>query len=166
MSERYAGPTVSVYDGASGWGVLSVQGSGVRFRTELCGPETLGPDVEPCPWRADAPVGTFPPEAFQHSARTAHDLSEGRFGCHNSADPTKPLTCAGFLLRGAQHNLEVRVNGPDEALISDGGHELYASYRAMAVANGVDPDDPALAGCRDWRDPRWLDTAEQTTDQE
>ncbi|QKG19118.1 DUF6283 family protein [Actinomadura verrucosospora] len=29
------------------------------------------------------------------------------------------------------------------------GVELYGSHRQMAVANGVDPADPALAACRD-----------------
>lgn len=29
-----------------------------------------------------------------------------------------------------------------------GGHELHASYRAMAIANGVSPSDPILAPCR------------------
>jgi hypothetical protein len=33
--------------------------------------------------------------------------------------------------------------------VSDGGHRLYDNYRSMAVANGVDPDDPILAPCRD-----------------
>ena len=29
------------------------------------------------------------------------------------------------------------------------GLELFESYREMAIANGVDPDDPVLADCRD-----------------
>ena len=33
--------------------------------------------------------------------------------------------------------------------VDDGGHELHESYRAMAIANGVSPDDPVLAQCRD-----------------
>ena len=33
--------------------------------------------------------------------------------------------------------------------VGDGGHALHANYRAMAVANGVPPGDPALAKCRD-----------------
>jgi hypothetical protein len=60
--------------------------------------------------------------------------------------------CAGFLLRGADHNLAVRLgyyNGRFKDDVSDDGLALHANYRAMAVANGVDPDDPALADCRD-----------------
>ena len=33
--------------------------------------------------------------------------------------------------------------------VSDGGHELHDNYREMAIANGVSPDDPSLAECRD-----------------
>ena len=39
----------------------------------------------------------------------------------------------------------------------------FTNRRIGERTNGVDPDDPALAGCRDWRDPHWLDTVEQTT---
>jgi hypothetical protein len=35
---------------------------------------------------------------------------------------------------------------PDQ---NQAGLSLHANYRAMAIANGVDPDDPALARCRD-----------------
>ncbi|WNV84933.1 DUF6283 family protein [Umezawaea sp. Da 62-37] len=119
-----------------------------------------------CPWRKDAMTGQFPPSVFRHSARTAYDLSDVRFACHNSRDEARPLTCAGFLLRGAQHNLSVRTDGPDESLVDDGGHELYPSYRAMAIANGVDPLDPALALCRDWQPPVPPGTTEPAADQE
>lgn len=54
------------------------------------------------------------------------------------------------MLRGAEHNLSVRlmhING-QVGPVDDGGHELFENYRAMAIANGVDPDDPALAPCR------------------
>lgn len=102
-----------------------------------------------CPWREDA-VGVFPPEAFRHSAGTAYDMSTHNFACHDSGT-RKPAVCAGFLLRGADHNLAVRLqrmqgNYDD---VSDGGHVLHDSYRAMAIANGVPPDDPVLAPCRD-----------------
>jgi Family of unknown function (DUF6283) len=106
-----------------------------------------------CPWRVDA-TGVFPPEAFRHSARTAFDMAQETFGCHSSGSH-KPATCAGFLLRGAEHNLKVRMDrvyaameGADMDDVHDGGHALHPGYVAMAVANGVDPDDPALAKCR------------------
>lgn len=48
-----------------------------------------------CPWRTDA-VGKFPAEAFVHSARTAYDMAETTFGCHQSG-AAQPRMCAGFL---------------------------------------------------------------------
>lgn len=103
-----------------------------------------------CPWRVDA-VGEFPAEALKHSARTAYDMSQHTFACHDSG-PNKPATCAGFLLRGAAHNLSVRmayIQGEIHDDLDDDGLELFYSYREMAEANGVDPDDPVLARCRD-----------------
>jgi len=96
-------------------------------------------------------VGEFPAEAFRHSASTAYDMSDHTFACHQSGKE-KPATCAGFLLRGATHNLAVRLGymrGRFQGDVTDGGHELHESYRAMAIANGVDPEDPVLAPCRD-----------------
>lgn len=103
-----------------------------------------------CPWRVDA-VGEFPAEAFRHSAPTAYDAAFNLFSCH-STGLKNPSTCAGFILRGATHNIGARLKysmgeiGDD---VTDGGHELFPSYRAMAVANGVDPEDPILQPCRD-----------------
>jgi Family of unknown function (DUF6283) len=101
-----------------------------------------------CPWRLDA-VGEFPAEAFRHSASTAYDMSDKRFACHQSG-LDKPATCAGFLLRGADHNLSVRLGRMkgDFQDVHDDGLDLHANYRAMAVANGVDPSDPVLDFCR------------------
>lgn len=105
-----------------------------------------------CPWRRDA-VGEFPPEAFVVSAHTAYDMSDSTFSCHSSGSD-KPATCAGFLLRGAEHNISVRLGlimgKIDLSQVNDDGHDLFDSYREMAVANGVEEDDPALAPCRSW----------------
>jgi len=116
--------------------VVEVHGTSGAYRRKVC---------SDCPWRRDA-VGIFPTEAFRHSAHTAHDMATHKFGCHQSGTH-KPATCAGFLLQGADHNLSVRlarmrgemldVERPDTA--------LFDGYAEMAVANGVDPDDPALA---------------------
>lgn len=104
-----------------------------------------------CPWRRDAPIGAFPAEAFRISAGTAHDLADRVFGCHMSGSK-QPATCAGFLLRGAEHNLTVRMNifanAYDPTTVDDGELELYDGYRSMAIANGVMADDPAIAKCR------------------
>lgn len=95
--------------------------------------------------------GSFPAEAFRLSAATAYDMSDRRFGCHESGTQ-KPATCAGFLLRGAQHNLAVRLDlmrGRIQlAEIEEGERELHDSYANMAIANHVDADDPALTHCR------------------
>lgn len=103
-----------------------------------------------CPWRRDTQPGAFPAEAYRISANTAHDLSGHQFACHMAG--LKFTTCAGFLLRGADHNLAVRkasFNGDlDQSKVSDGGFPLYESYREMAEANGVPADDPALEKCR------------------
>lgn len=102
-----------------------------------------------CPWRVDA-VGEFPAEAFRHSAPTSYDMADHVFACHASG-VKRGKTCAGFLLRGADHNITVRIGyatGRYEDDVDDGGHELHDSYRAMAVANGVDPDEEVLKQCR------------------
>lgn len=102
-----------------------------------------------CPWRVDQ-TGVFPPEAFLHSASTAYDMADSAFGCHE-AGTDQPITCAGFLLR-TDHNLAVRLavarGAVDLSKVHDGGHELHDSYRAMAVANGCNPNAPELRHCR------------------
>lgn len=122
--------------------VVTLESRGAGFRKQPC---------PTCPWRVDA-VGEFPAEAFRHSARTAYDASTHVFSCHESG-AEKPATCAGFLLRNADNNLGVRIaermGRIDMAQVSDGGAELFPSYRAMAEANGVDPDDPILIPCRE-----------------
>lgn len=104
-----------------------------------------------CPWRRDAKIGAFPAEAFRHSAPTAYDAGMSTFACHQ-AGKDKPQTCAGFLLQNADHSIQVRLDimtgRYDPSLVSADGVELYDSYREMAVANGVPPDDPVIAPCR------------------
>lgn len=121
--------------------VVTVEGGGNQYRREPCGG---------CPWRKDQ-TGSFPAGAFRESAHTAYDMAKPVFSCHESGTE-KPATCAGFLMRGADNNLSVRLKYAtgemDFKAISDGGHELHESYRAMAIANGVDPDDPVLGPCR------------------
>jgi hypothetical protein len=132
LSVRPADDTWGVYEVASPAGDR-------RYRRKPCAT---------CPWAKDSPVGAFPPEAFIESARTAYDLATHTFGCHTSGADV-PTTCAGFILAGSAHNLGMRMSSVDPDTVSDGGRELYASYRAMAVANGVPADHPALARCRD-----------------
>ncbi|MFD7663454.1 DUF6283 family protein, partial [Streptomyces sp. NPDC059788] len=104
--------------------------------------------AEPCPWRRDAPPGQFPAEAYRHSAATSRPGTDRHFGCH-SGRPGQPQMCAGWLLRGAEHHAGVQQQLADGALarpVLPAGMELYDSYADMAVANGVDRDDPALTG--------------------
>lgn len=112
---------------------------------------------EQCPWRSDLPTGVFPVEAFRHSATTAYDMAQNTFACHMSGKE-KPTTCAGFLLRGAKDNLAMRLailwDRYDPRSVSS-DVPLYDGYRSMAIANGVDANDPVLAPCRgedeDWQ---------------
>jgi hypothetical protein len=135
---RRAGPDHAVITVVSGG-----PAKGRGYRIEPCAQ---------CPWRLDQ-QGTFPAEAFRLSAPVAYDAAMSTFGCHMS--PTSaPQTCAGFLLSpGAIHNLLVRLRLADGQLDLDkvkrAGKQLFKSYRAMAIANGVAPDDPVLAPCRD-----------------
>ncbi len=123
--------------------VLTITGGNGEHCKEPC---------QRCPWRKDA-VGVFPAEAFRLSARTTYDMAQVTFSCH-SRKTDRPAVCAGFLMVGADHNLNVRLkHARGEWLdVTDGGHELFESYRAMAEANGVPADDPALVPCRSKRD--------------
>jgi hypothetical protein len=95
-------------------------------------------------------AGSFPAEAFRHSANTAEDMSQNTFACHESG-VGKPAVCAGFLLRGAEHNLGARLaymSGRSGNDVSEDGRALFENYREMAIANGVPVDDPAIQKCR------------------
>lgn len=119
---------------------VASDGGDVRYCKKPC---------EVCPWRIDA-TGVFPASAFKHSAPTTYDMASNTFACH-TAGADRPAVCAGFLLRGADHNLTVRLHrmrGKIKDDVCDAGHVLFANYREMAVANGVDPEDVVLDGCR------------------
>lgn len=121
--------------------VVSTSGGSGQYRRRPCGG---------CPWKVEN-SGSFPAGAFAHSAGTAADMSGRVFGCHESG-VEYPVTCAGFLLRGADHNMAIRLRlasgAIDMSQVTDGGHELHAGYVTMAVANGLDHRDPVLARCR------------------
>jgi hypothetical protein len=132
INTRPAGPDHQV--------ITVTGGNGESYRREPC---------KSCPWVIDN-VGEFPAEAFRHSASTAYDMAETKFSCHESG-ASKPATCAGFLLRGGDHNLSVRlsrIKGIYKDDVTDGGKELYDDYRSMAIDNGVEEDDPILKPCR------------------
>ena len=114
----------------------------------------LQPPKKPCsecPWRVDVETQVWPIERFLALARTAYDMADEVFSCHKSSEEA-PIACAGFLERGADHNKTVRlayIFNKLKQMDRSGGYELYANYREMAIANGVDPDHRALAPCRD-----------------
>lgn len=138
--------TYPVGKGADGndYGVTRVTGSSKKTaRRKPCAT---------CPWRKDAAVGIFPADAYRSSASTAYDGSLTSFSCHESGKE-KPAICAGFLLANADNNLAVRMAMIDGSLNSEeianpDNVPLYENYRAMAIANGVDPEDPRIAPCR------------------
>jgi len=78
-------------------------------------------------------------------------MARNLFSCHMSG-VEKGAVCAGFLHRGAENNLAIRLAVAyglfDWRDLPDSPVELYESYRAMAEANGVPADDPMLAPCR------------------
>lgn len=103
-----------------------------------------------CPWRLEAEPGEFTAERYRALAASAYDMSFMVFQCHKTSDE-KPVVCAGFLSRGADHNLAIRLaysGGRLEPMDRSGGAELYPNFRALAVANGVDQSDPSLRRCR------------------
>lgn len=103
-----------------------------------------------CPWRTDVSPGRFSPERFIALARTAYDMATTQFACHKSPEGAE-VGCAGFVLRGATHNLGARLSarrGDLDPRDVTSPYPLHADYRAMAIANGVDPDHPALQPCR------------------
>lgn len=120
--------------------VITVVGGNDAYRKEPCAE---------CPWLREND-GSFPAEAFRHSAETAYDMSQHVFACHMSGKD-RPATCAGFIL-GADHNMALRLKymrgAIDPRLVSDGGADLHPNYRSMAIANGVDPNEPVLRPCR------------------
>jgi hypothetical protein len=99
-----------------------------------------------CPWRTDVPPGEFPPERYIALAHTAYDMARQVFACHKSPEGEEHA-CAGFLLQSSAHNLTLRLAG--HAFDVKSHHPLYPNYRALAVANGVPADHPALSRCRD-----------------
>lgn len=107
-----------------------------------------------CPWRIDVETGVWTVEKFVELARTAYDMSDHIFSCHKSS-ADRPTACAGFLERGAEHNKTVRlayIFDKLKKLDRSGSYDLYPDYRAMAIANGVPVDHPALIPCREPRE--------------
>ena len=146
MARRRKGQKTSIFDCGDGHHqvatVTSKNDGPLIFRRRIC---------DECPWRKDAPIGAFPASAYRHSAITAYDMSQNLFSCHMQGIE-KGAVCNGFLNANAEHNLAIRLaiatGRFDFADLPESPVELYGSYREMAEANGVDPDDAALRLCR------------------
>ena len=96
-----------------------------------------------CPWRRDVAPGQFPTKPSRALAETAYDMAQARFACHKSPEGAE-FGCAGFVLRGAAHNLGAWLAARARRLwLQDTASPTpqHKSYRAMAIANGVEPDD-------------------------
>lgn len=122
--------------------VHTVKGRRTGHRRRPCGG---------CPWLVRN-AGAFPAAAFRISASTAYDAAMNTFACHESG-VEKPAICAGFLLRNAANNIGARLAAArgdfdPSNLAEPENDDLWPSYRAMAIGNGVDPADPILARCR------------------
>lgn len=99
-----------------------------------------------CPWRQDVRPGKFPAQRFIDLAGTAYDLAPTVFACHMSSEG-KDAVCAGFILSQGLHNMALRMAGHRFEVRSS--VPLYATYRRMAIANGVPTRHSALIHCRD-----------------
>jgi hypothetical protein len=143
---RKPGRVTATHPAGDGFAVLTVTRDADEFRhcRAVCAE---------CPWRKDRPAGVFPPEAFRLSAGTCEDIATTVFACHMTPS-ARPASCAGFLLSDdAAHNLALRLHivagrFHPRAVKADPAVPTYSTYSDMAVANGVDPGDPALRATR------------------
>lgn len=147
MGEGDAPPRAEVVDRRDLGGGHDVQTLRSEGRASL--PVRSQP-CEKCPWRKDR-VGGFPHDSFRASADTAYPGSTRVFACH-MAGSEKPQICAGSALStGARCNDALRIAAErgeyDPAAVTT-GVPLFESYRAMSIANGLDPDDAALEPCQ------------------
>ncbi len=112
-----------------------------------------------CPFRLDAPVGHFPAcryEALRGTSSTpaGHPgFGAPMFACHATPEG-RETACAGWLAIEGHAHVGVRMAvatgrlDPSSLVPGDDWPELFPSFLAMAEANGVPPDHPALAPCR------------------
>jgi len=112
-----------------------------------------------CPWKVDAEAGKFPTCRYEQLTATAGApgaevwLDAPIFACHKSPEGGE-RACAGWLATVGRDHLGIRmavITGRLDPVALDPGEgwpELHPTYAAMAIANGVDPDDPTLRRCR------------------
>jgi hypothetical protein len=96
-----------------------------------------------CPWRKDVPVGVFPPERFIALAATVKQDFGPVFACHKTTEG-QDSACVGYLLTEGTENFNVRIASIRGALDMKklkSEYPLYATFKEMALANGVAPED-------------------------
>lgn len=104
---------------------------------------------ENCPYRKDAPLRHWHRSEFKNVLAAEDNPLGTTFACHKQRDlPAKARGfCAGWLLdqkkRGLPSiTLRMVLNASEEARlalerVTDGGHKLYRTVKAMCRANGV-----------------------------
>lgn len=99
-----------------------------------------------CPYRTDVPTGTWHAEEFENLlAHDADPMNGSVFGCHRFRLRREEADiCAGWFLDQQERGLPsiklrlaLMARGEDQPVVTDGGHPLYPSLRAMCRANGV-----------------------------
>jgi hypothetical protein len=100
-----------------------------------------------CPWRRDAPPGYWDPDHFRSIWVNCQDDGTHLMLCHKSGarPPAAPqIVCQGWIRVMKQDAIGVRL-----ALVRDlvtieevedtDGPDLFTTFRAMLVANGIRP---------------------------
>lgn len=96
-----------------------------------------------CPWRTDVAVGRFPPERFIKLRNTVKQGLNPLFACHKTLEGGDEA-CVGYLLVDGENNFTVRLAASRGDIKRDDLHAagpLYESFEAMAIANGVKPEE-------------------------
>lgn len=108
-----------------------------------------------CPWNVKAEKGKFTVERYRSLAGSSKQELCCIFACHMSHED-HPIACAGYLAVCGGTSINVRLMQAYghidlERVKIPEDHVLYGSYGELAVANGVDPDDPVLDDPDIWR---------------
>jgi hypothetical protein len=105
-----------------------------------------------CPWLLTSKPGKFPPERYLELADTCKPGGlHGLFACHMTPDGGE-RACAGMLTVCGMDSNRVRlamIEGRFDPRTVKATGPLYPNYRAMAEANGCDPEAEEFEGLID-----------------
>lgn len=103
-----------------------------------------------CPYRKDATIELWQKVEFEDLLKSEERFMGAIYGCHKYRfrPKTEVAMCAGWFLDQKKRGypsialrMSLMVSGLDadqiDALVTDGGHRLYSSVKAMCAANGV-----------------------------